>query len=118
MHQTARRPKLLNEYAPPDYLIEEVDLDVALAPKATRVSSKLRLRANPKVATGGRPLVLDGEGLTLENLALDGKRLSPKDYEVKDGALVIPRVPVRPFTLEVVTLCDPEANTALSGLYR
>ena len=27
-------------------------------------------------------------------------------------------MPARPFTLETVTLCDPEANTALSGLYR
>ena len=117
MHQTGRKPKLLKDYAAPDYLIEEVDLDVALAPKAARVASKLRLRPNPKVATGGRPLVLDGEGLTLESLALNGKQLSPKDYELKDGSLTIPRVPAQPFTLEIVTLCDPEANTALSGLY-
>jgi aminopeptidase N len=117
MHQTGRKPKLLKDYAAPDYLIEEVDLDVALAPKAARVASRLRLRPNPKVTTGGRPLVLNGEGLTLESLALDGKPLSPKDYELKDGSLTIPRVPAQPFTLEIVTLCDPEANTALSGLY-
>ena len=117
MHQTGRKPKLLKDYAAPDYLIEEVDLDVALAPKAARVASRLRLRPNPKVATGGRPLVLNGEGLTLESLALGGKPLSPKDYELKDGSLTIPRVPAQPFTLEIVTLCDPEANTALSGLY-
>ena len=47
-------PKLLKDYAPPDYLIEEVELDVALEPKATRVKSKLRLRANPKVAPAAR----------------------------------------------------------------
>ncbi|MBK5198153.1 MAG: aminopeptidase N [Methyloceanibacter sp.] len=117
MHQSGRKPKLLKDYAAPDYFIEEVDLDVALAPKATRISSKLRLRPNPKVATGGRPLVLDGEGLALESLALNGKKLAPKDYELKDGSLTIPRVPAQPFTLEMVTLCDPEANTALSGLY-
>jgi aminopeptidase N len=117
MHQTGRKPKLLKDYAVPDYFIEEVDLDVALAPKAARVASKLRLRSNPKVATGGRPLVLDGEGLTLESLALNGKPLSPKDYELKDGSLTIRHVPAQPFTLEIVTLCDPEANTALSGLY-
>jgi aminopeptidase N len=117
MHQTRRKPKLLKDYAAPDYFIEDVDLDVALAPKASRVASKLRLRPNPKVATGGRPLVLDGEGLTLESLALNGKQLSPKDYELKDGSLTIPRLPAQPFTLEIVTLCDPEANTALSGLY-
>ena len=35
MHQTGRKPKLLKDYAAPDYFIEEVDLDVALAPKAS-----------------------------------------------------------------------------------
>ena len=61
MQQSGRKAKLLKDYSPPDYLIEEVELDVSLEPKATRVTSKLRLRPNPKVATGGRPLVLDGE---------------------------------------------------------
>ena len=118
MDQSGRRPKLLKDYTPPDYLVEEVELDVALHPKATRVRSKLRLRANPKAASPGRPLKLDGEGLALESVALDGKPLTSKDYELDGGALTIPRVPALPFTLEIVTLCDPEANTALSGLYR
>ena len=117
MNEMTRQPKLLKDYAAPDYLIEEVELDVALEPKATRVASKLRLRPNPKVAAGGKPLVLDGEGLALESVALDGKALAPADYELKESSLTIPRVPEHPFTLELVTFCDPEANTALSGLY-
>src|SRR5690348_13474212 len=118
MKQSDRRPKFLKDYTPPDFLIEEVNLDVALAPKAARVASNLRLRPNPKAASGHRPFVLDGEGLALESLALDGKPLAPSDYEVKEGSLTIPKVPTQPFTLETVTVCDPEANTALSGLYR
>jgi len=117
MQKSDRKPKFLKDYAPPDYLIEEVALDVALGPKAARVASKLRIRPNPKVATGGKPLVLDGEDLTLESLMLDGKMLPAVDYEVKDGSLTIKRVPARPFMLEAVTTCDPEANTELSGLY-
>jgi aminopeptidase N len=118
MPQPARQPKLLKDYAPPDFLIEEVELDFALDPKATRVAAKLRFRPNPKAAAGGRPLVLDGESLALQSLALDGKRLAPNDYALKETSLTIPSVPTRPFTLEIVTLCDPDANTALSGLYR
>jgi aminopeptidase N len=118
MHQPVRKPKLLKDYAPPDYLIEEVELDFALDPKATRVASKLRLRPNPKVATRGRPLVLDGESLALQSVALDGKRLGPEDYRLTGASLTVPSVPAQPFTLEIVTLCDPDANTALSGLYR
>ncbi|MGH6832205.1 MAG: aminopeptidase N, partial [Methyloceanibacter sp.] len=118
MHQPGRKPKLLKDYAPPDFIIEEVELDIALDPKATRVAAKLRLRSNPKVATGRRPLVLDGESLTLQSLALNGKALSPQDYDLKEGSLSIGTVPAQPFTLEIVTLCNPDANTALSGLYR
>ncbi len=117
MNEITRQPKLLKDYAPPPYLIEEVELDVRLAPRAARVAAKLRLRPNPKVATGGKPLVLDGEGLALESVALNGKTLPPSDYRIGESSLTIPRVPVQPFTLELVTFCDPEANTALSGLY-
>src|SRR4029453_16062011 len=118
MQQSDRRAKFLKDYAPPDYLIEEVNLDVALEPKAARVASKLRLRPSPQVATGGRPLVLDGEALKLEGVAPDQKPPSPSDYELKERSLTIPKVPAQLFTLEVVTFCDPETNTALSGLYR
>ena len=117
MKELTRQPKLLKDYAAPDYLIGEVELDVRLAPRAARVAAKLQLRPNPKVATGGKPLVLDGEGLALESVALNGKALPPSDYQIGEGSLTIPRVPAQPFTLELVTLCDPEANTALSGLY-
>jgi aminopeptidase N len=117
MDQSARAPKLLKDYSPPDYLVEEVELDVSLEPNAARVKSKLRLRTNPKVAPG-RPLKLDGEGLTLESVSLDGIPLQPSDYTLDGVTLTIPRVPSLPFTLEIATLCDPEANTALSGLYR
>src|SRR5207344_1408812 len=118
MDQSTRQPKLLKDYAPPNYLVDKVELDFALDPKATRVKSKLRLRSNPKAGAAGRPLVLDGEGLVLQSLALDGKPLGLDDYRLDEKSLTILSVPDRPFTVETVTLCDPEANTALSGLYR
>jgi aminopeptidase N len=118
MDQSGLRPKLLKDYAPPSYLVEEADLDLALDPTATRIRSKLRLRPNPKVSTGGLPLTLDGEGLTLESIALDGVSLSPDAYEHDEKSLTILAVPGHPFNLELVTVCNPEANTALSGLYR
>ena len=118
MDQSTRQPKLLKDYAPPNYLVDTVELDFALDPKATRVKSKLRLRRNPKADAAGQPLVLDGEGLVLQSLALDGKPLGLDDYRLDAKSLTILSVPDRPFTVETVTLCDPEANTALSGLYR
>ena len=118
MDQSTLQPKLLKDYAPPNYLVDTVELDFALDPKATRVKSKIRLRSNPKADAAGRPLVLDGEGIVLKSLALDGKPLGLDDYRLDEKSLTILSVPDRPFTVETVTLCDPEANTALSGLYR
>jgi aminopeptidase N len=93
-----------------------VELDFALDPNETRVTAKLKVRPNLKATTRGRPLVLNGEALVLKSLALNGKRLSPEDYAVTETALTIPSVPAEPFTLAIVTTCDPEANTTLSAL--
>ena len=117
MDQSGRRPKLLKDYTPPDYLVDEANLEFQLDPKATRVTSKLRVRANPD-GRRGMPLVLDGEGLRLESLAIDGVPLPAAKYRLDDKSLTIPEVPAGPFTLETAVLCDPEANTVLSGLYR
>src|SRR5665811_362040 len=118
MNDSSRQTKHLRDYAPPNYLIETVALDVGLAPKAARVVSTLEMRPNPEAATGGQPLVLDGAALTLERITLDGKALAASDYILSPGKLTISNVPAQPFTLEITTLCDPEANTELSGLYR
>jgi aminopeptidase N len=118
MNDSSRQTKFLKKYAPPDYLIEEVALHVSLAPKAARVVSRLSMCPNPKAAAGGKPLALDGEALTLERIALDGRDLSPGEYVLSEGALIIASVPAQPFSLDIVTLCDPESNTELSGLYR
>ena len=98
MDQSGRRPKLLKDYAPPDYLVDEVRLDLRLDPKATRVTSKLRLRPSPD-AEQGRPLVLDGEGLKLESIAIDGETLPAGKYRLDEKSLTIPEVPAGPFTL-------------------
>ena len=118
MNQSGRKPKLLADYAPPDHLVDAVELDVTLHPNAARVTSKLHVRPNPERQTGARALKLDGEGLKLESLTLDGASLPPERFELTETSLTIPDVPARAFVLEAVTVCDPDANTALSGLYR
>ena len=47
MHTVTPRPILLEDYKPPNYLIDTVSLDVALDPTRTRVRSRLQMRANP-----------------------------------------------------------------------
>ncbi|KAB2910332.1 MAG: aminopeptidase N [Hyphomicrobiaceae bacterium] len=118
MRTDTPRPILLKEYRPPNYLIDAVHLDVALEANCTRVRSRLRMRPNPDFPGHPGPLRLDGELLTLETVRLDGRQLPADRLKVSDDALTLARVPDGAFTLEITTLCNPEANTALSGLYR
>jgi aminopeptidase N len=110
-------PVRLQDYRPPDWLVETVELDVSLDPKAARVRAALQLKPNPKAATPA-PLVLDGDGLSLVSLTLDGVPLTPEQYAATPDSLTIAQPPRRPFRLEIETMLDPSANTQLMGLYR
>jgi aminopeptidase N len=108
----------LKDYAPPPFLITDTALDVALHPSETRVKAKLSVKPNPAGKARGRSLKLDGELLKLVRVAIDGVELPPKRYRVTEKDLTILEAPSQPFTLEIETTCDPEANKALTGLYR
>ena len=111
------RPVRLSEYRPPDWLVETVDLQFNLHPAQTPVRATLKLKPNP-AAGAPAPLTLDGDGLTLVSLKLDGAPVAKDAYVATPDGLTIAQPPHRPFTLEIETLVDPEANTQLSGLYR
>ena len=117
MRTEEARPVRLADYRPPDWQVDTVDLDIALDPTATRVRAKLNLRPN---ADGGppAPLTLDGEGLVLRSITLDGTALSSEQYVATADRLTIAQPPQGPFALEIETVLDPSANTELSGLYR
>ena len=110
------RPVRLQDYRPPDWLVETVDLDVSLHPTASTIRAKLKIKPN----AGGTPapLVLAGDDLKLRALALDGKPLAADSFVATADRLTIAQVPNRPFTLEIETTVDPTGNTQLMGLYR
>ena len=64
MRTDEARPVRLEDYRPPDWLVESVELDVSLDPAATQVRATLTLRPNGS-GTAPAPLVLDGDGLSL-----------------------------------------------------
>src|SRR5262245_49459634 len=110
---TAARPIYLKDYRPPSYLIDEVDLDVALDPTRTRVRARLSVR--PNAAGRKEPLRLDGRQLELQSISVDGRTLGTKDYKLTDTSLTLVKTPTKPFKLEIVTILNPEANKALQG---
>jgi aminopeptidase N len=110
-------PVRLSDYRPPDWLIETVALDVRLDRSATRVRATLAVKPNPKAAAPA-PLVLDGDGISLAALKLDGAALATEQYIATPDRLTIAQPPQRPFRLEIETVVDPSANSQLMGLYR
>ncbi|ERS89536.1 aminopeptidase N [Halomonas sp. PBN3] len=105
----------LSDYRPPAYRVTHTELTFDLDPAATRVKARLHLERHPE-RTAGEPLVLDGEGLTLEAIALDGEPLEADEYSQDEARLTVHRVPER-FHLDTEVTIAPEANTALEGLY-
>jgi aminopeptidase N len=110
-------PVRLADYRPPDWLVETVDLDVSLHATATRVRAKLKLKPNPHGGTPA-PVVLDGDGLKLVAIRVDGKPLAADSYAATPDRLTLAQPPRGEFELEIETLLDPSANSQLMGLYR
>ncbi len=117
MRTDTAQPIRLVDYRPPDYLIDSVNLDIRLHPHATRVMARLSIRPNPKGRSGAE-LVLDGDGLVVKRIVLDGTEHDVKANFVTPDRLTIAPPPQRAFTLEIETEIDPSANTYLMGLYR
>ncbi|RUY61400.1 hypothetical protein EN980_32955, partial [Mesorhizobium sp. M7A.F.Ca.CA.001.13.1.1] len=68
----------LEDYRPNDYLIPQTDLTFRLSPDATRVTAVLTIERRDGVSVSA-PLVLDGDGLTLKRIEIDGKKVKPAD---------------------------------------
>jgi aminopeptidase N len=106
----------LKDYAPPDFLVETIDLDVDLRDDHALVTARLAVVRNPESRRPAAPLLLDGDELELVAVALDGRALAAADFSADATHLTIPAVPVR-FALETRVRIRPHQNTALEGLY-
>lgn len=105
----------LRDYTVPAYLVDTLDLDIAIHEGFARVKARCAVRRNP--AGKGGALVLWGEDMVIEAVRLDGRELRPQDYAFADGRLTIDSVPGA-FAFETTVTIKPDENTRLSGLYR
>ncbi|TQV81001.1 aminopeptidase N [Exilibacterium tricleocarpae] len=110
------RAILLRDYRAPDYWIDKTDLHFSLAEEATDVTAELMLRRNAEAAAGA-PLVLHGQDMELIEVAVDGRPLAPREYQLTDELLTLPQVPAQ-FKLTCKTRLKPAQNTSLEGLYK
>jgi aminopeptidase N len=107
----------LKDYKAPAYLVEQVDLTFQLEPSATIVRSQLQLYRNPDRNAVAEPLWLDGCGIQLLAVQLDGRTLTAADYLLTEEGLSIAGVPEK-FSLQIETQLDPAGNSSLEGLYQ
>lgn len=103
------------DYQPPSFWLDHVDLTFDLEPNETIVTAKLTLRRNANQPDGS--LTLNGENMALRSVSVDGQPLSESEYKVDSETLTIDSLPDE-CVLETQVQIDPEANKALSGLYR
>jgi aminopeptidase N len=107
----------LKDYAPSPYVIEKVELEVEIVPETSVVHAWLTIA--PRDGTdAGTPLVLDGDELALDSVALDGAPLVLSAYESSPTALTVFAPPLRRFVLETTVRLAPEKNLRLMGFYR
>ncbi|MBN7797989.1 aminopeptidase N [Parahaliea mediterranea] len=116
MRDAKPRAIYLKDYQPPAYLIDKTVLYFDLHEDHATVEATLHLRRNDGVA-GDAPLVLHGQDLQLESVALDGRALDDDEFQAGDETLLVHRVPAR-FELSTRTRIRSQDNSSLEGLYK
>ncbi|MGB8818554.1 MAG: aminopeptidase N [Rhizobiaceae bacterium] len=108
----------LEDYRPTDYAVKAVGMLFRLDPEKTIVTAKIAFERREGTVEG-TALSLDGDGLKLVTLDIEGQTAVPDSFAASPERLVIHRPPsAKYFTVTIVTEIDPSSNKALMGLYR
>ena len=98
------------DYRPPDWLVPQIALEFDLHPTRTRVRATLTVERN---GVHDLPLRLDGDGLVLVGVKVDGA-----DCEfAMDGPTLVILLAGNRATVETEVDLSPDTNSQLMGLY-
>lgn len=103
--------KYRKDYQSPSHAITDLDLTFDLFDNETIVTAVSQVKQLKDETT----ITLDGENLKLVKVEVNGEVWN--QYQEIEGALELHNLPAQ-FELTIVTEIDPEANTALEGLYK
>ncbi|KOO08134.1 aminopeptidase N [Vibrio hepatarius] len=103
--------KYRKDYQSPSHTITDLDLTFDLFDNETIVTAVSQV----KQLKDSNTLQLDGESLKLVSVTVNGEAWT--QYQETEGMLELNNLP-QEFELVIVTEIDPEANTALEGLYK
>ena len=104
-----------SDYAPFDWTVTETRLDVSISSPNTLVCVTLNIQPNP-AAEPSNELLLNGRGLTLKSIEVDGLLLGSDRYCLDSDQLRIIGLTGQ-HQVKITTTCTPYTNTALEGLY-
>ncbi len=104
--------KYRKDYVAPHYRLPLTELDFTLNPTQTVVKAKLHF----DTVDTSKPLVLNGQYMTLKSIAVDGQALDKSDYALTDETLTL-NPEKSEFVLETTVEINPQENTRLMGLY-
>ena len=115
MHDPLPQTIYLRDYTPPPFLVDTVDLDIAIHDDHALVTAHLAVRRNP-ASSGSFPLVLDRDEVELVSMQVNGTALTEADYTATDEHVTLKQVPDK-FELRTICRIHPHTNTKLMGLY-
>jgi len=101
------------DYAPYPWAVDHVELHFDIHEDFTEVTARLEVRAK---SGAPEPLELDGAGLELRDIAVDGNALGSDHYRLSGETLTIDAVPAE-CTITTRVRIRPAQNSALEGLY-
>jgi len=109
-----RKAVYRKDYTPYAWNVEQARLRFRIFDTHTEVASELDLKSRSGRAG---PLDLDGCGLDLREIRVDGEVLPPGDYTCAGERLTLARIPAA-CTVSTLVHIHPADNSALEGLYQ
>ncbi len=103
--------KLRSDYKPPSCIVLDARLDIDIYGDQTHVTTTLSLER-----VDNSPFLLHGRELDLQSLRIGDVIIDQADWPLTDDGLLLTDLPDQ-VVVEVVSICHPETNTALEGLY-
>lgn len=106
----------LKDYTPPVFSVNHIDLTIQLFEDNAKITATLGMTR--KVAGD---LVLFGRQLQLEEIYLNGTKLTEADYTLDNESLTIKNTPSdinSSCDIKTVVTISPQTNTSLEGLYQ
>ncbi len=105
------------DYTPPDYLVDTVNLDLDLMPSETTVTATSAMRLNPDSKGNVSSISLSAQHMEIDTVSVDGVLLPSQAWRHDGETLEIGAPEAEAFDLTIVSRIKPHENTRLEGLY-